>query len=321
MKRLLTLTLCAILLLCSCGGNSTTTSTQAPETEETTLPVTETTVETTAVTTTAKQSTTTTATVIEKVTTQSVQTTKGSNFAPESEIFLFDCSFKWMTPFEEEQLEMLENIFYGEWKADGKYEDKNLTYQNCYFDFAGFCSPSCFIETDEGYVLPYVSGGVLQCFFIKKSNISVMYDEYYDFGINGITIDEDTWKYHKSTEFCSKDISPGKLSSLGQIKLNSIIGGNFKECLNDKLNDSCAYIDSNGTEWIYSSGVMGIPPEERYLISYSENKVELAIRHFKKSEYYAYIDGDYSVKPEEQHFILTFEKINGEWKYSNTRQY
>ena len=241
--------------------------------------------------------------------------------AQESEIFLFDCPNKRNTPSKEEQLETLENIFYGEWKADGKYENINLTYQDCYFDFAGACSPGSFIEIDEGYVLHYINGGVLQCFFIKKNNLSVMYDEYYDFGINGITIDEDTRKYHKSTELCSKDIMPGLLSSLGQIKLYSIIGGNFKECLNDNLNDGFDFIDSNGTEWIYSLGDMGIPVEERYLIFYSDNKVELAIRHFKKSEYDAYIDGDYSAKPEEKHFILTFEKINGEWEYSNTREY
>ena len=60
MKRLLTLAICALLLLCSCGGNSTTTPTQAPETEETTLPVSETTVGTTAVTTTTEVTTTTT---------------------------------------------------------------------------------------------------------------------------------------------------------------------------------------------------------------------------------------------------------------------
>ena len=58
MKRLLTLTLCAILLLCSCNSNTTTDPTS--ETEETTLSAPETTAETTAVTTTAKATTTTT---------------------------------------------------------------------------------------------------------------------------------------------------------------------------------------------------------------------------------------------------------------------
>ncbi|MGN0619518.1 MAG: hypothetical protein ACI4J7_10920 [Ruminiclostridium sp.] len=60
MKRLLTLTICTLLLLCSCGGNSATTPVTTPETEETTLSAPETTAETTAVTTTAKVTTTTT---------------------------------------------------------------------------------------------------------------------------------------------------------------------------------------------------------------------------------------------------------------------
>ena len=58
MKRLLTLTLCAILLLCSCNGNTTTAHVQTSETEETTSSATETTAETTAGTTTANKETT-----------------------------------------------------------------------------------------------------------------------------------------------------------------------------------------------------------------------------------------------------------------------
>ena len=57
MKRLLTLTLCAILLLCSCNDNTTTVPVQTSETEETTLSAPETTAETTTVTTTAKTTT------------------------------------------------------------------------------------------------------------------------------------------------------------------------------------------------------------------------------------------------------------------------
>ncbi|MGN0619528.1 MAG: hypothetical protein ACI4J7_10970 [Ruminiclostridium sp.] len=60
MKKLLSLTLCTILLLCSCNGNTTTDPDKTSETEETTLsPVSETIAETTEVTTTAKTETTT----------------------------------------------------------------------------------------------------------------------------------------------------------------------------------------------------------------------------------------------------------------------
>ena len=65
MKKILTLTLCAVLLLCSCNDNTTTVPVQTSETEETTLSAPETTAETTAVTTTAKAETiTTTSTTI-----------------------------------------------------------------------------------------------------------------------------------------------------------------------------------------------------------------------------------------------------------------
>lgn len=57
MKNILTLTLCAVLLLCSCNDNTTTVPVQTSETEETTLSAPETTAETTAVNTTAKTTT------------------------------------------------------------------------------------------------------------------------------------------------------------------------------------------------------------------------------------------------------------------------
>ena len=61
MKKLLSLTLCAILLLCSCNGNTKTDPTPTSEAEETTLSIPETTAETTAVTTNTEVTTTTTA--------------------------------------------------------------------------------------------------------------------------------------------------------------------------------------------------------------------------------------------------------------------
>ena len=321
MKKLSFL-LAAVILLSACKAEekqaetttiTTITTTTAAETTDT---ISETTaVTTTVVTTTAAKKQTSVSTKETEIT----QATKDTPNTSESEVYLFDYhSFDEIAPSEKEQFEILENVFYGEWESDRIFNDKFFTYQNCYFDFAGACSPVCFMEINEGYVLPYIHGGVLECFFIKKDNLSVMYDPHYDFIIGGITIDENTTEYHKESYSYSKEISEGKLSSLGQMKLNSIIGGNFKECLNSTLADNPIFTDIDGTEWIYSLGDMGIPVEERYLVSYSEDKVELGIRHFKKSEYYAYIDGDYSVEPEEQYFVLVFEKTDGVWQYKNT---
>ncbi|MGN0657640.1 MAG: hypothetical protein ACI4KR_12710 [Ruminiclostridium sp.] len=90
MKRFLILTLCAILLLCSCNSNTTTAPTS--ETEETTLSVPESTADTTAVTATAKVTTTTTTTT------------------PENKL-----ETKYFTlPEELEKLEVLDKNFHGE---------------------------------------------------------------------------------------------------------------------------------------------------------------------------------------------------------------
>ncbi len=315
MKKKISLLLAIAMLLSGCNT--------AEKAEQTTVEITTTTAETTVATTTvATTTTTTTATTAEKQTSASskeTEVTKDNPNTPKSEVYLFDYhSIDEFAPSEKEQFEILENVFYGEWESDRIFDDRFFTYRNCYFDFAGGCSPVCFMEIDEGYVLPYIHGGVLECFFIKKDNPSVMYNPHYDFIIGGITIDENTSKYHKESYSYSKEISVGKLSPLGQIKLNNIVGDNFKECLYDKLYNDCIFLDSNGTEWIYSLGAMGLPVEDRYLVSYSEDKVELGIRHFKKSEYDAYMDRELDDEPEVQYFVLVFEKKDGVWQYKNT---
>lgn len=315
MKKKISLILAITMLLTGCNT--------AEKAEQTTSEITTTTTAETTVTTTA-----TTAAITEKQTsaplkeTEITQTTKDTPNTSESEVYLFDYqSLYEIAPSEKEQFEILENVFYGEWESDRISNDKFFTYRNCYFDFAGACSPVCFMEIDKGYVLPYICGGVLECFFIKKDNPSVMYNPHYDFIIGGITIDENTAKYHKKSYSYSKEISEGKLSSLGQMKLNSIIGGNFEECLNSTLDEKPIFTDIDGTEWVYGLGMLGTPDQERYLVSYSEDKVELGIRHFKKPEYDAYMDMELDVEPEEQYFVLVFEKTDGAWQFKNIREY
>ena len=92
MKRFLALTLCTILLLCSCNSNTTTVINSNAETEKNTLSAPQTTAETTAVTTTAEGTTTTTTT------------------APENKL-----ETKYFTlPEEFEKLEVLDRDFDGE---------------------------------------------------------------------------------------------------------------------------------------------------------------------------------------------------------------
>ena len=319
MKKKISLLLTIAMLLTGCNAAEKTEQKAAVITTTTTA-------ETTVATTTTTTATTTTITTTTEKQTSTVskeseitQATKDTPNTSESEVYLFDYqSLYEIAPSEKEQFEILENVFYGEWESDRISNDKFFTYRNCYFDFAGACSPVCFMEINKGYVLPYIHGGVLECFFIKKDNLSVMYNPHYDFIIGGITIDENTTEYHKESYSCSKEILEGKLSSLGQMKLNSIIGGNFEECLNSTLSDNPIFTDADGIEWVYSLGSMGTPVEERYLVLYSEDKVELGIRHFKKSEYDAYIDGDYSIEPEERYFVLAFDKTDDVWQYKST---
>ncbi len=313
MKRKISLILAITMLLTGCNT--------AEKAEQTTAEITTTTTAETKVTTTA-----TTAAITEKQTsapskeTEITQATKDTPNTSESEVYLFDYhSFDEIAPSEKEQFEILENVFYGEWESDAS--EISLTYQDCYFDFAGACSPVCFMEIDEGYVLPHIVGGEVYCFFVNKNDISVMYNTHYDFIVGGITIDANTVEYHKESRLYSKEISKGLLSSLGQMKLNSIVGEDFQECLNHKLYNNRIFIDSNRTEWIDSLDTLGIPAEERYLVSYSEDKVELGIRYFNKSEYEAFIKGKFDDKPEEKILVLVFEKTDGAWQFKNIREY
>ena len=316
MKKKISLILAITMLLSGCNT--------AEKAEQKTAEITTTTAETTVATTTTTTTTTTTiATTTEKQTsstskeTEITQATEDTPMTPKSEVYLFDYhSFDEIAPSEEEQFEIFENVFYGEWESD--LGDISFTYQDCYFSFTNSCDPTCLMEIDEGYVLPYIAGGVVCCFFVNKNDLSVMYNAEYDFSIGGITIREYAEGLHKSSHSYSKEISEGKLSSLGQMKLNSIAGGNFEECLNGTLDEKPIFTDIDGTEWVYGLGTLGTPDQERYLVSYSEDKVELGIRHFKKSEYDAYMDMELDVEPEEQYFVLVFEKTDGVWQYKNT---
>lgn len=319
MKKKISLILAITMLLSGCNT--------AEKAEQKTAEITTTTAETTVATTTTTTTTTTTiATTTEKQTsstskeTEITQATKDTPNTSESEVYLFDYhSFDEIAPSEKEQFEILENVFYGEWESDRIFNDKFFTYQDCYFSFTNSCYPTSFMEIDDGYVLWYVGGGMRSCFFVNKADTSVMYqiNDYAHF-MDDIIIDENTAKYHKKSYSYSKEISEGKLSSLGQMKLNSIAGGNFEECLNGTLDEKPIFTDIDGTEWVYGLGTLGTPDQERYLVSYSEDKVELGIRHFKKSEYDAYMDMELDVEPEEQYFVLVFEKTDGVWQYKNT---
>ena len=321
MKKI-SLILAITMLLSGCNAVE---NTEQATSEKTTTTTAETTVVTTAPPTTTTTTTTTIATTTEKQTSATskeseiTQATKDTPNTSESEVYLFDYySFDEIAPSEKEQFEILENVFYGEWESDRIFNDIFFTYQDCYFSFTNSCYPTCLMEIDEGYVLPYIAGGVVCCFFVNKNDLSVMYNAEYDFIIGGITIDENTAEYHKSSHSYSKDISDGELSLLGQMKLNSIIGGNFEECLNGTLDEKPIFTDIDGTEWVYGLGTLGTPDQERYLVSYSDDKVELGIRHFKKSEYDAYMDGELDDEPEERYFVLVFEKIDGVWQFKNT---
>ena len=149
MKRLLTLTLCAILLLCSCNGNTTAAPVQTSETEESTPSAPEITAETTAGTITAKTETTI-------VTNTTTSTEKTYSIEPVSvPIDEFD-SLEFN--FLEDDI-MLHNtiseIIGGAWE----YVDLSVAY-----GFGGDLNIEC-IEIDFG------SGRDMECYFLYDGNL------------------------------------------------------------------------------------------------------------------------------------------------------
>ncbi|MGN0619529.1 MAG: hypothetical protein ACI4J7_10975 [Ruminiclostridium sp.] len=138
MKRLLTLTLCAMLLLCSCGGNSTTAPTQAPKTEETTLSAPVTTAETTAVTTTAKETATiTTAATTEEITVKPEKTERKYVLPEESDLSALDLvgykicdNGKYQVVYDNrtylDNYDIYRKYFFGEWCWERRNGDDYL---------------------------------------------------------------------------------------------------------------------------------------------------------------------------------------------------
>mgnify|MGYP003296893645 CR=1 FL=1 len=151
MKKIsLLLAITMLLTGCNTAEKAEQTTSEITTTAETTVATTTTKVTTTTVTTTAAKKQTSAPTKETEIT----QATEDTPMTPKSEVYLFDYhSFDEIAPSEEEQFEIFENVFYGEWESD--LGDISFTYQDCYFLFTNSCDPTCLMEIDEGYVLPY----------------------------------------------------------------------------------------------------------------------------------------------------------------------
>ncbi len=233
-------------------------------------------------------------------------------------VYVFD--YKELNTDTERQFEILEKYFYGVWG------EISLTYQDSYFSFDGMRQPYSVSETDDVYLIPFIDGGVLSCMVIEKNAPDIMYCEAYDFEIGGVCIAESSHKRIR-TENDEPKLCEGQISLLGQMKLENKLGNTFTDSFNSVQDKP--HTDKNGDTWV-RGGSLELPVEKRYLVTYTDDKVELAVRYFNKNEFDAYFNyydipvgerEDLEQKaPTERYFILIFEKLGEAWEHTGTRE-
>lgn len=221
-----------------------------------------------------------------------------------------------------EQLEIVEEYFYGDWEYAGElynYSTDSLTfrYDECCF-YYGWLSFRSAYKVNDGYVIEYINGGVLECYFIPEDNTDILYSCMYDFIIDGIYADSSS--SFKRVSNSEPVLETGEISALGFIKLCAELGEDFSDCFNQIMPPYYLYTDENGNTFTTERSMV-FEAEKRYLVSLEENKVQLAVLFYDKDEYDASTDDPSVPDPTEYYFTLTFEKDNGEWSLISTEPY
>ncbi len=221
-----------------------------------------------------------------------------------------------------EQMEIVEKYFYGDWEYAGELENYSvdlltLGYDECSFYYGWFSFHSAY-EVNSGYVIEFIGGGILGCYFIPKDNTDVLYSCMYDFIIDGICAGRLNSFKRVSEE--KPVLEKGEISALGFIKLCSELGEDFSDCFNQIMPPYYLYTDENGNTFTTERSMV-FEAEKRYLVSFEENTVQLAVLFYDKEEYDASTDDPSVPDPTEYYFTLTFEKNNGEWSLISTEPY
>ncbi len=240
------------------------------------------------------------------------------------------------------QSELFESVFYGSWEPVDVNNDADplfLTYREDMFTFENFVYPYGITETDEIYVLPFVSDGAKECYLIKKSEPGYLYKGVWEpegeyMSENLFTIDTVTGKYRRTEAYSDvREIRPGdEISVCGLHKIlgnekyrgNGISGRFYEEAfytlpggfygggfrVPGGFSGKGSFTDEYGTEWVIGNSKK-LPASKMYYIGGDgEKTLTLALRYYKKTEYDAFTagagQGDIPI-PQEQYFAITLQ--------------
>ncbi len=300
------LTLCAALLLSGCNTDKSAVTTAVTEEVTTT---------TTAETTFAENTTASAST-----TTASATTTAAESPENTGKIYMdFDEA---SLSFDNKAFEIFENVFYGTWTSTGlngkgEHYQTTLTYSESEFDFLQGVYPYGITETDEFYVMPIAGGGMMGCYLVEKCRPDVLYSESYEYDENGaFVVIDDNSPYYTDRTFEGKPEMPqsGEISRFGMLWLENKNSEGLGQALERYLNE--VHTDEYGMEWKYAGG-FDLPEEKRYLISRSENEVQLGIRFFDRKAYGEFLKSSSAGVPGEAFFIVDMTFDGNYWRIND----
>ena len=145
----------------------------------------------------------------------------------------------------------------------------------------------------------------------------MLYSESYEYDENGafVVIDDNSPDYTDRT-FEGKPEMPqsGEISRFGMLWLENKYSEGLGQALERYLNE--VHTDEYGMEWKYAGG-LDLPEEKRYLISRSENEVQLEIRFFDRKAYGEFLKSSSAGVPGEAFFIVNMIFDGTDWQVRN----
>lgn len=226
--------------------------------------------------------------------------------------------------FDDKAFEIFENVFYGTWtstRSDGKGEHykTTFTYSESMFDFLQGVYPLGITETDEFYVMPVLGGGEMSCYLVEKNAPDVMYKLWYEYDKNGaFVVIDDNKPYYTDHKIEGKPEMPqsGEISRFGMLWLENKYSEGLGQALEKFLKEGYGHTDEYGMDWKYAGG-LELPEEKRYLISRSENEVQLGIRFFDRKAYGDFLNSSSAGVPDEAYFIVDMTFDGNYWRIND----
>ncbi len=227
--------------------------------------------------------------------------------------------------------EIYERFFGGKWNSVSDYTPRTYVEFSYHNDawYWGWAHPTGIYETEKGYFIQGVNGGMGEMYYIPKSRTDIMYYYsdidmlYYDGGqlLAGKYIS--VFRKESEPEEGGLDLT-GKLGVAGREKLSSVIEKEAYDLITVLCNES--FTDNSGTLWTlegnmyYGLGDFILNTSDEDILNPDNKSISFSVRFTRDGSYDFDNDmgADTENKPEFKYFTFVISKNNdGVWEFTS----